>query len=297
MDPPPHGSTGKDFLQRYPAALLVVPTLSLLLGQALFSLHHLWIFLIVIPVLVYAGLQGWRRQRRLSLLILFSSVTFWIGFSMHAGLLRPDSPEQHLTQLTDGSKPLYVEGVFYREPERLPNRSRWYLRVGRIWRPLGAEETTSKVLVTVRASQQDWFYGDRVLFRVRVRPPRPAANPGGFDYQAYLARRGIYLTGFLETDASVELLHREAGGLWFWLQILRSVDAYLPGREGAVLKTLVIGDREGLPREDRERFTNSGVAHLLSISGLHVGMLGLAAFLMARTLGSFSTTLMLRWNL
>ena len=62
------------------------------------------------------------------------------------------------------------------------------------------------------------------------------------------------------------------------------------------MKALVVGDRSAISQEMRERFTAAGVAHLLSISGLHVGMLGLVVFFLIRYLGSFSTSLLLRWN-
>ena len=75
------------------------------------------------------------------------------------------------------------------------------------------------------------------------------------------------------------------------------MDRNLPPREAGLLKALVIGDRGGLTRETRESFAAAGVAHVLSISGLHVGMLGLVAFVVVRFLGSLSSTLMLRWNL
>jgi len=302
MDPPPHDPARTDLLERFPAALLVVPTLSLLLGQAACSLAYPLIVIASLVALVASAFLLWLQKKRWAIVTFLSGTALLVGFSMYHRLLHPEFPKHHLARLQDEKDPLLVEGALYLEPERLPGRIRWYLRAERIWRPLGAEETVGNVLVTVRENQRDWHYGDRVRFYVRLRAPRPAANPGEFDYSAYLARWGIYLTGFLETDGPVELLHRESGGPRVWFEtmrgkIRRSVDAHLPGRKGAVLKALVIGDREGLSREDRERFAASGVAHLLSISGLHVGMLGLAAFLLARTLGSLSTTLMLRFNL
>lgn len=302
MDPPPHGPHGKDFFHKNPAAPVVVPTLSLLLGQSAFSLPYLWILSTSLLILMIAACLAWFRKKSWALLFIISGLAFWVGFSMHVRLLNPEFPEHHIARKTDGKKPLYVEGGFYREPVRLPDRSRWYLRVERIWRPLGAQETEGDVLVTVRDSQRDWHYGDLVRFRVRLRPPRPAGNPGEFNYRAYLHRRKIYLTGYLENDGEVELLLRDTHGPRLWMEHLRReirrfIDGHLPGREGGLLKALVIGDRGGLSREERERFVAAGVAHLLSISGLHVGMLGLVAFIIARTFGSFSTTLMLRWSL
>ncbi len=302
MDCPPSDFSGKDPLERNPAPLLVVPTLSLLLGQAAFPLSFR-IALICSSAVLIASVCTWLLgKRKWALLFFFSSLAFFTGHGLHQRALTPQFPNHHLRLLTDGRKAVQVEGFLYREPERQFGRSRWYLRTEVIWRPLGAQEAMGNILVTVREVQREWHYGDRVRLWVRVRPPRPARNPGEFDYGAYLARRGIYLTGFLGDDGGVELLHRDNKGAWKWIQHLRReirsfIDRNLPPGEAGLLKALVIGDRGGLSRETRERFAAAGVAHVLSISGLHVGMLGLVAFIVVRFLGSLSSTLMLRWNL
>ena len=116
-----------------------------------------------------------------------------------------------------------------------------------------------------------------------------------------LARQGIYLLGFLKSDVGVELVGQERR-VWGWVEsgrrkIRQLIEATLPHRQAGLLKALLVGDRGGLDRDVQERFVIAGVAHLLSISGLHVGMLGLVVFALVRFLGSRSTSLMLRWNL
>ncbi len=302
MDSLPSFDPGKDPLERNPASLLVVPTLSLLLGQTAVSLSFRVAVISSIAILMASACAWLLGKRKWALLFFFSGVAFITGYGMHQRLLTPQFPDHHLRLLTDGRKAVQVEGFFYREPETRFGWSRWYLRAEYIWRPLGARKAVGNVLITVRKVQRKWHYGDRVRLRVRVRPPRPARNPGEFDYRAYLARREIYLTGFLGDDGGVELLHRDNRGVWKWMQHVRGeiqgfTDRNLPPREAGLLKALVIGDRGGLSRETRESFAAAGVAHVLSISGLHVGMLGLVAFIVVRFLGSLSSTLMLRWNL
>ncbi len=302
MDFPPSVDPGKDPLEKNPASLLVGPTLSLLLGQAAVFLSFRVALIFSIAILLASPCAWLLGKRKWAILFFFSGLAFITGYGMHQRLLMPQYSNHHLRLLTDGRKPVQVEGILYREPEAQFGRSRWYLRVEFLWRPLGAQKAVGDVLITVRDVQRKWHYGDRVRLRVRVRPPRPARNPGEFDYGAYLARRGIYLTGFLGNDGGVELLHRDNRGVWKWIQHIRGeirvfMDRHLPPQEAGLLKALVIGDRGGLSRETRESFTAAGMAHVLSISGLHVGMLGLVAFIVVRFLGSLSSTLMLRWNL
>ncbi|MFQ5852184.1 MAG: DNA internalization-related competence protein ComEC/Rec2 [Candidatus Binatia bacterium] len=288
-------------MEKNPAAMVIAPTLSLLLGQAIVSWSPLSVLLLSALFLMASFSIWWLGKMRWAFLLFFLSLAFLIGHVMHYNLLNPHFPKDHLRLLTNAREPLYVEGVFYREPEKQPYRSRWYLRAERIWQPNGAQPTEGNILVTVRETARDWHYQDRVRFWLRMRPPRTAGNPGEFDYAAYLARREIYLVGFLESDAGVELIRRGTNTLWGFIELLRReirrfLERHLPHQQGALMKALVVGDRGAISPEMREGFAAAGVAHLLSISGLHVGLLGIVVFFLVRFLGSFSTSLLLRWN-
>ena len=131
-------------------------------------------------------------------------------------------------------------GVLLQEPEKLPQRSRWTIRALRVWHPTGAEEISGDILITVRAVSRDWRYGDRIRFRIEPLAPRDSGNPGGFDYAAFLARRGIYATGFLVGDQGVELLSRAPPGPWSALESLRREIRRLAGlASGFILLSLM----------------------------------------------------------
>ena len=146
-----------------------------------------------------------------SLLLFLSLLAFATGYARHRQLLDPEFAEHHLRTVMSRDERIYLEGTLTREPEKLPNRSRWLVRGERIWHPTGAEEIEGDLLLSVRAARREWRYGDRVRFWVRPVTPRDSGNPGGFNYATYLARRGIYATGFLDSDAEVELVAREPG--------------------------------------------------------------------------------------
>jgi hypothetical protein len=70
--------------------------------------------------------------------------------------------------------------------------------------------------------------------------PRDSGNPGGFDYAAFLARRGIYATGFPVGDQGVELLSRAPPGPWSALESLRREIRRLAGlASGFILLSLM----------------------------------------------------------
>ncbi|MDH5540411.1 MAG: DNA internalization-related competence protein ComEC/Rec2, partial [Rhizobacter sp.] len=116
--------------------------------------------------------------------------------------------------------------------------------------------------------------GQRWRFTVRLRQPHGNINPHGFDYELYLFEQGVRATGYVR-DAAALRLERDAG---YAIERLRqrvrdAIDAAVPDRRSAgVLAALAVGDQGAIGREDWDLFRNTGIAHLVSISGLHVTM-------------------------
>lgn len=120
--------------------------------------------------------------------------------------------------------------------------------------------------------------GQRVEATGHLWAPDAASNPGEFDFSAYLWRNGMaaYATANL-ADAQIT---GEPAGLQAWLHSLRNamgerIDALFP-RSAQMVRALVLGDRGGMDEDLRDSFNRAGVAHVLSISGLHITMLAMA---------------------
>lgn len=134
--------------------------------------------------------------------------------------------------------------------------------------------------------------GDVVALRAWLMPPPTAALPGGYDFaiRAYFA--GIGATGRVLGAVRVERAGPRDAGLRD--QLTTHIRSRLGGPEGEIAATLATGDRSGISEADAEAMRNSGLAHLLSISGLHVSaMIGGVMFLVYRLL-ALSPTLALR---
>ncbi len=99
-----------------------------------------------------------------------------------------------------------------------------------------------------------------------VARPRGARNPGDFDLRAWLRGRGVQA---VLQDAEV-LDHRPQGGLRPALR--RRLVAGLTPQAASLTRALTLGEREALG-DDQEAFRRAGLAHLLALSGLHVGFL------------------------
>lgn len=108
--------------------------------------------------------------------------------------------------------------------------------------------------------------------RVRLFGEYGEPEPEG--YREYLARRGIHGLFWAER---VEILAEGPKGLFFWAAVareeIRELLAPLPARARALLSALLLGSRGLLAPEEKEAFREAGVAHLLALSGLHVGIL------------------------
>ncbi len=284
--------------------MLIHLALAYLLGQAGVA----WGWQVAAPLwlggLLTLSVAGWIiGGLRLAVLVSLLSGAFLAGnLSLHR-VYTPDFPSHHLRQLALPQKVL-LEGWLFREPERGPARGRLYLEAQRVWQDGQPRPATGKVLVTVRHLQDRWQYGEVVRLAIKLRVPRNFQTPGSFDYAGYLARRGIYLTAFVWDDRKIEKIE-PANKPGTWLRhrlenIRRTVgtffDAQLSTTAAAILRALIIGDKSRLEPELRDSFTRVGVAHVLAISGLHIGLVATLAYGAWWWLLARSQSVLLMWS-
>lgn len=117
--------------------------------------------------------------------------------------------------------------------------------------------------------------GDMLRVRALIRPPAPPAYPGAWDLQRDAWFTGMAGYGYALGPAQVT---QAAPDGWAGrVRALRErvaarITAVLPGARGAVAATLLTGLSAGIPEADRAAFRDSGLAHLLAIAGLHIGI-------------------------
>ena len=126
--------------------------------------------------------------------------------------------------------------------------------------------------------------GERWRLTVRLQRPHGSANPGGFDYEAWLLEQGVRATGYVRPAAGERRLAAFVPSFGALVERARAllrerILLALDGRQYAgVIVALVIGDQRAIPQSDWEVFNRTGIGHLISISGLHITMIaGLAA--------------------
>lgn len=134
-------------------------------------------------------------------------------------------------------------------------------------------------------------YGDRIRLTARLRLPRNFRNPGAFDYEGYLRGHGISTLASVKAD-SIEVLPGTSGShLGFWrsrtrhsiLEHIRELGLWTR-EDAALFASMIVGDDSLLLRDVREEFQQTGVYHLLVVSGMNVALLAFAVFWLARRL-------------
>jgi competence protein ComEC len=102
-------------------------------------------------------------------------------------------------------------------------------------------------------------------------------NPGEFDAEHYWNYQGIHYQSYVPAYNYTVLVQEEKSLTSYFLAIRNKlaaiIDTYLTGQEAAVAKGLILGDRTSIEAETTRMFGNTGVMHILAVSGMHVAIL------------------------
>ncbi|MGB2691781.1 MAG: ComEC/Rec2 family competence protein, partial [Thermodesulfobacteriota bacterium] len=219
-------------------------------------------------------------------------------FSANSQLISSDNILNFVGEKTD------IEGVLYKSPETRESGSRLYLQTEALFLNGAKEPTSGKVIIYSSAESLLLAYGDRVrLLDIKLRPIENFKNPGGFNVRKFYERQGIYARGFIEDQESIISFGRDRSysSLLHYIDRIRIkfgnlVRAGYPSPENAILNAITIGDKAGIPQHTRTEFSKAGVAHILAISGLHVGAVAVAFFFLIKWLLKRSEYLLLRFQ-
>lgn len=163
--------------------------------------------------------------------------------------------------------------------------------------PASGRAIKARINLPLAADRPALRAGAAVRLRARLVPPAPPMLPGGYDFARAAWFQGIAATG--SALGEVTVLRPGMGGRLADLQQALSahVRAAVPGPAGAIAAAYASGDRGAIPAADEAAMRHSGLAHLLSISGLHVSAVIAAAYLLVLKLGALWPWLALRVRL
>ncbi|MBC7600817.1 MAG: ComEC/Rec2 family competence protein, partial [Polaromonas sp.] len=156
---------------------------------------------------------------------------------------------------------------------------------------------TDEAALALQRQPQNLRPGERWQMTVRLKAPHGNSNPFGFDYELWLWEQGIQATGYVRAGVHDKPPARLSSSWQHPVEQARQLvreaiykqvaDRHLAG----VLAALVVGDQGAIERADWDVFRTTGVAHLMSISGLHITMFAWLASMLLGALWRRSASL------
>jgi competence protein ComEC len=229
-----------------------------------------------------AGFIGIKLNRKkasgLIPIIIFTA----LGYIAIQPWVAPHFSANHIQNFSDETR-WQIAGVVDSHPVQFLYLKKFVLRAETLEHKKVLYRVRGEIRVTVSGPGSEFARGDRVVFPSRLRRPRNFNNPGGFNYQRYMAFKGLWRTAYTQGSRLQVVQRNSSNDLAQQLNNIRRALAALIDRAGsgpsaAVLKALVIGDRSALSPELRDGFNRAGVGHVLAISGLHIGIVATVAF-------------------
>jgi len=164
-------------------------------------------------------------------------------------------------------------------------------------------QSTGKLLLAIKLDSIDHYipeYGDLLLIPAVYQEIDPPYNPGEFDYKTFLERRQIYFQSFVRND-QFQVLAKNSGNpiIAFALakrkELIRKYVTYLPNQDAAALaSTLILGYRADLSKEITEAYSKTGTMHVLSVSGMHVGLVFLVLSVLLKPMSKLKVLILAR---
>jgi len=186
------------------------------------------------------------------------------------------------------NKPILVKGVVSSSvTERKAANSikhTFTLNVYQVRANWGWERRTGKILVNV-FRDLDLSYGDELQLEGKLHRPYNFSTERNFSYRDYLRHRKIYFILSVKKNSDIQILAKNKGNYFkrraLQLRTILSniLSENLSKNESGIMKAILLGDRSAIAKPVRALFVQTGTAHILAISGLHIGVVA-ALFLL-----------------
>jgi len=264
--------------------LTVAMILGILLGEACPG-YGVWVLLLGISVGTFLAFFLIRKKLVLVLPILFFCC---LGYLAIQPWVAPRFQSDHVRHYID-SPAGQIHGQVVSQPVYRHDRTRLVMEIESLESADQLMPLRGRVRLTIAGDTVALSKGDRISYFGRIRSIRNFNNPGGFDYERYMAYQKIWVRSYAKSNQLVVHLPGIKSERRFDLNERRSqvadwIDGQTvwPSDSGmdikAISKALLVGDRSDISNELRQSFNRSGVGHLLAISGLHVGIVASAAY-------------------
>lgn len=189
------------------------------------------------------------------------------------------------------------------EPKLSSGIIRFESEVSAIYSKGSIRNTQGKLLVAIKVDSLetcDFYFGDLLLLPSSFKEIEPPYNPGEFDYKSYLKNRQIYYQQFAELPKVKRIAEKVGNPIIFYALSLRrklvqKFVSYIPGEGASALASaLILGYRAELSKELVEAYSKTGTMHVLSVSGMHVGIVFLVLSFLLKPMNKSKSLIIIR---
>lgn len=248
-------------------------------------------------VCVLLSLIAYKKQK-----LFFTSlyVTFFAAGFFFA-TLRTDTADTIVIKTLD--KPVWIRADL-EKIERKEKDVTMVLRNNDLWRPetksFPKNETPQKIRVTVKTKMADGILvGDRLAFKAMLMPPsEKPIYPGGYDFGRIAYYQKIGAIGYAISE--VKIFEKKKANIIDRFQdyFYRKVNENVKDKDDAgIIVSQITADRVEISKETKKNMQNSGLGHLIAISGLNMSVAMVWIFFIARYALSFSQRLALQYDI
>ena len=169
----------------------------------------------------------------------------------------------------------------------LIHKDQTYSYSGKLQCELDNMKTAMITAGAVTGEEESLKIGQQIILEGTFSHFATATNPGEFDVQRYYAAKGIggrvRKSQILAVGEKYSFLREK---LYGFRQVLHDrLAEVFPAKEASVMQTLLLGEKEELDAEVKALYQKNGIAHILSISGLHITLLGMGVYRLLKRLG------------
>jgi len=282
---------------------LIYPLLALITGIVIgyyYSIPYYLLLYAIIFMLVFLLLTIRNRWPKTSFFLIINFVILLGIFDIQIQQYSAHT-ENHISHFIDKGK-LHIEGIVIDNPILYPEKISLVIQCIRIVEDNSYRQVSGNIRLTI-PDDLNFQYGDFIRFHTSLKKIQSFQNPGGFNYERYMNLQGIYATGFVANNSNIILLRQNtASGIKLKLETFRLYlkeiiyqNASTPQRE--IIEAMTIGNQNAIPADVRDNFNKTGTSHILSISGLHIGMVAAMTFFVISLILKSSEYLMLRLNI
>lgn len=240
-----------------------------------FSAIPSWSLALILLPLIPLSL---RWQKVIPLIFVVAGFT-WMAWS--AEVLKAQAvPEDYI------GNDVHIIGYATGLPDIGDRTKRYSFRVLHMWS--GTSQLSGGLirLSDYRRQSQELQPGKAWHLNVRLKPASGFANPGGFDYERWLFSQRIASTGYIrksEDNQRVSEFDRKLPVTDLRMHVANAIhDAIGESEFSGLITALAVGDKREISQQQWEILRQTGTAHLMAISGLHVGLVAMLAFWLGR---------------